>query len=204
MIKDDTLTAYLDGELDAAGSEAVRVALTADPALQGRLEALSARDERVRLAFDALLDRPVPERLVAAARQAPAAPDNVVAFSAARRRLPKWTWVAAALAAQAAVLAGAAVLVRPSLTPPAAQPAYTALSAPAAPARVGNVLVIFAPDTAERTVRAALTAVEGRIIDGPTATGAWVVSIPQARRDQAVVALSQQPGVTLAQPVDPR
>ena len=53
---DRKLTAYLDGELDAAERAALEARLGADPALRERLEALRAAADRTRLAFATLLE----------------------------------------------------------------------------------------------------------------------------------------------------
>ena len=62
-ITDEQLMAYADGELDAPMREVVEAALAADPALVSRLAAHEALRERLRGAFAAELDEPVPARL---------------------------------------------------------------------------------------------------------------------------------------------
>ncbi len=65
---DETLIAYLDGEL--AGSErlAVAQALAGDDALRVRAQRLNDSTRLIRAAYDAVLREPVSERLIAAAR----------------------------------------------------------------------------------------------------------------------------------------
>lgn len=70
-IDDETLIAYLDGELPAEGFAAVEAALAADPALARRLDRLAACDERVRRSYQAVLEEPVPPALIAAILDAP-------------------------------------------------------------------------------------------------------------------------------------
>lgn len=70
-IDDQTLIAYLDGELPAAGFAAVEAALAADPALARRLDRLATCDERVRRSYQAVLEEPVPPALIAAILEAP-------------------------------------------------------------------------------------------------------------------------------------
>jgi hypothetical protein len=42
-----------------------------------------------------------------------------------------------------------------------------------------------------------------RVVDGPTATGAYVVRIAPDRRGQAIDGLRATPQVVLAEPIDP-
>ena len=56
-VSDETLTAYLDGELSEEEQRQVETALENDPALVDRLEALSVPVNTVREAFDGLLDQ---------------------------------------------------------------------------------------------------------------------------------------------------
>jgi anti-sigma factor RsiW len=103
------------------------------------------------------------------------------------------------LAAAAAV--AFAVAIVPGAPSPVGQ-TYRALgSAPtAAP---GNALVMFRPDTRDGDLRAALTKVGARIVDGPTASGAYVVRIAPASRAQALDGLRATPQIVLAEPIDP-
>jgi anti-sigma factor RsiW len=103
------------------------------------------------------------------------------------------------LAAAAAV--AFAVAIVPGAPSPVGQ-TYRALgSAPtAAP---GNALVMFRPDTRDGDLRAALTKVGARIVDGPTASGAYVVRIAPAGRAQALDGLRATPQIVLAEPIDP-
>lgn len=73
---DERLTAYLDGESDAAERRAVEAWLDADPAARARLAELAATASLLRLAFDEILHEPVPERLIAAARGDAAPPEG--------------------------------------------------------------------------------------------------------------------------------
>jgi anti-sigma factor RsiW len=74
---DEALVAYLDGELDDTERRQVDVWLDADPAARERLAALAQATELARGAFADILEEPVPERLIAAARGAPV-PDKPV------------------------------------------------------------------------------------------------------------------------------
>jgi anti-sigma factor RsiW len=103
------------------------------------------------------------------------------------------------LAAAAAV--AFAVAVMPSAPSPAGE-TYRALgSAPtAAP---GNALVMFRAEARDGDLRAALTKAGARIVDGPTASGAYVVRIAPASRAQALDGLRATPQIVLAEPIDP-
>ena len=67
---DEALVAYLDGELDGAERRHVEAWLDAEPAVRERLAALAQSADLVRGAYADIIDEPVPERLVAAARGA--------------------------------------------------------------------------------------------------------------------------------------
>ncbi len=85
------LSAYLDGELDAAAAEAVEARLAADPAAQAELDALLAADALAQEAFEAELDAPVPFAL---AQQIKATSMPEVA---APKQRPIWGALAASL-----------------------------------------------------------------------------------------------------------
>jgi anti-sigma factor RsiW len=70
---DETLIAYLDGELDTETRGEVESWLEADAELRDTVAALAASAEALRAAFEPVLHEPVPERLLAAARGVPAA-----------------------------------------------------------------------------------------------------------------------------------
>jgi hypothetical protein len=133
-----------------------------------------------------------------------------LAQTPARRRLSDrlgglWqtpTWLGWALASQALLIvaAGALTLRDKSPAPPAA--VYRALGAPTRPT-AGNALLMFRPDTPERVLRRILQVADARLIDGPTAAGAYVVKVPSAERSRVLARLRARPEVTLAQPLDP-
>lgn len=82
-IDDEILIAYLDAELEEHQYEAVEAALAAQPAVRARLHALVESGERVRQAFDAKLEEPVPPHLIAAILNAPLPAAAPVEFAAA-------------------------------------------------------------------------------------------------------------------------
>jgi anti-sigma factor RsiW len=65
---DDTLVAYLDGELDSAERQHVEAWLAADGAARDRLAGLAQSASLVRSAYADIVNEPLPERLIAAAR----------------------------------------------------------------------------------------------------------------------------------------
>src|SRR5579859_173389 len=112
-------------------------------------------------------------------------------------------WAGWAMAGQAALMALLLGIVWPHAERGAGVDArYHALGA-APSLRSGNVVVIFRPDTPERDLRAALLADQARLVDGPTAAGAYVLSVPGARRAAALTALRRRAGVVMAEPIDP-
>jgi hypothetical protein len=65
---DETLMAYVDGELDRVLSAEISAAVERDPALARRVEQQRALRAKVAGAFATVLDQPLPERLMAAAK----------------------------------------------------------------------------------------------------------------------------------------
>ena len=79
---------------------------------------------------------------------------------------------------------------------------YHALGArPAAPS--GNLVLIFRPETQERTMREMLNASHARLVDGPTAADAYVLHVPPAERAAVLASLRARADVVLAEPIDP-
>lgn len=89
---EETLSAYADGELDAATRAALEAALATDPQLAQRVARHRALRARVRDAFTPVLAEPVPERLLASVRGAAPAQrtGNVVPLE--RRPRARWSW----------------------------------------------------------------------------------------------------------------
>ncbi len=104
-LTDDRLIAYLDGELEESERAGIADRLERDAELRERAAALTESAAALRAAFDEVLREPLPERLIAAARDVPPV---VVELSAARP--PRWRrmlgnhrwWVGAAAAASLA------------------------------------------------------------------------------------------------------
>ncbi|MET3713412.1 hypothetical protein ABIC65_004144 [Sphingomonas trueperi] len=148
----------------------------------------------------AVADLPAPsaagwDRMVAELAQ-PEAPTQLP-----RSFLRRAGWM---LAAQAAVLVlGVGVVLHLQRQAPsvAGPQSYHALGSPEQ-GQAGNILVMFAPDTREPALRKAIEASGARLVDGPTAAGAYLLAIAPGERAAALARLRAQPGVTLAQPVD--
>jgi hypothetical protein len=107
---------------------------------------------------------------------------------------PRWLRALAALQLGIMVALGAALAAQRSH-----EPGYRTLGAHAAAA--GNIVVSFDPATPERELRRILQASGGRIVDGPTATGAWVLAVEPAAARPALQRLRAEPVVTLAEPL---
>src|SRR5690349_22971328 len=72
---DETLMAYVDGEVDAKLRTDIDAAIANDPALARRVEHQRAVRAKVAGAFAKVLDQPLPDRLMRAARGS-AAPES--------------------------------------------------------------------------------------------------------------------------------
>jgi hypothetical protein len=106
------------------------------------------------------------------------------------------SWLRWAVAAQwVAIIGLGALLLRPDETP-----AYHVLGA--GPAAGGNMVVMFQPNISERELRHILQAQNARIVDGPTVTDAWLLSVPTERHAQVLQALRANPAVRLAEPLE--
>lgn len=104
-----------------------------------------------------------------------------------------------ALAAQAASLAAIGALLWMAVQP--AQPAYRTLGSPP-DARPGNVVVIFKPTTSEQDLREALRESGARLVDGPTASDAYILHVAPANREAALNHLRTEAEIVLAEPID--
>src|SRR5712671_5261892 len=95
---DDVLMAYADGELDLRTRAQVEDAMAADPQIARRVAAHQALRGILRSGFEKVLDEPIPERLIAAARanHRQTSLDGVVVPLRPRRGptlgLPQWAW----------------------------------------------------------------------------------------------------------------
>lgn len=109
------------------------------------------------------------------------------------------TWLRWAVAAQWVLIVGlVALLARPD-EPPAA---YRVLGNSVGGAPAGNLVVMFQPTTTERELRRILQAQGARVVDGPTVTDAYLISVPEENRERALQALRADPAVKLAEALD--
>ena len=121
-----------------------------------------------------------------------------------RRPIPMG-WAITAQAACLVLVAGAAVLAMPagvaSMAKLPSQPLYRALGAPKT-VTAGNLVVIFKPSTSEQELRGALRFSGARLVDGPTASDAYVLHVSDAERPVALKRLRADGHVVLAEPID--
>ena len=103
---DETLIAYLDGEVDAATRAEIDAWLESDESLRDEAAGLSASAEALRLAFEPVLHEEIPERLLLAARGLTGAAPSVIDLGAARQKrgLTRKPWMQWAVAAGVAGL----------------------------------------------------------------------------------------------------
>lgn len=164
---------YVTGQLEDAEALRVEAHLDSCRACQTEL----AVERRLR---DAILSAPMEE-----GRES----------SPPRRR---FAFGAAAIGAIAASIATVAVTTLSPPHPPAQHVIYRTLGDPAAPA-VGELVVLFDPTLPEGEMSAILARAHARIVDGPTAQGAYVLRVPHGSREAALATLRSAPGVRLAQ-----
>ena len=182
------------GHLDAAEAARVAVHLSscarcqADVAWQRRLRAAAADAPALDVASagsDATVDvdrgwAALRGRLDAAAARAGASPARPP--RPPRHAAPWWAgwrWVVALQSTVIVGLAALAILMVPR------DDAYRALGSPG---RAGDasIVVVFRPDASEQQIRQALRDSDVRLVDGPTVTGAYLLSAAPARHAAAI------------------
>lgn len=182
---------YVTGQLDEADRHLVsghladcaecREALAAEHAIEQDVASLPTGAE---LGWNELSRR-------IAGKSAPSS--HFAGASPARRR----RWTALAIAAQFLVLITAVVAFAP-LGRPAS---YHVLGAAPATAS-GNAIMMFRQDTSTAEMMRVLNAAGTRIVDGPTASGAWIVRMDPGRRTGLIARLRAQSAVAMAEPID--
>jgi hypothetical protein len=70
------------------------------------------------------------------------------------------------------------------------------------PVAGGDATVVFRPDTAAADVRRILVATGAMAVQGPTVAGAYILTLPPARRHEALARLRGEPAVLMAEPLD--
>lgn len=108
------------------------------------------------------------------------------------------------LAGQVALAGVVVAMILPGSNSSPGHPAlYRTLGTSAASgSATGNIIVIFRPDSREEDLRHILDGAHARLVDGPTAAGAYLLHVAAAERDAVVASLQTQPSVVLAQPMD--
>ena len=100
---DETLMAYVDGELDPQARALLEAQLVVDPQLAARVGRHRDLRARMRAAFDNVVQEPVPESLLAAARDGQAGVARVENLAEHRNRAPgashwpRWSALAASV-----------------------------------------------------------------------------------------------------------
>jgi anti-sigma factor RsiW len=118
-------------------------------------------------------------------------------------RLPRFSragpvgWAVGGALAASVAFAVAIVGLQQPLAP--AQTFHTLGSA--GEASPGQVIVLFRPDTTEQQMRALLATQGARVVDGPTAAGAYLLRIDGRSPADAIRALRQSSEVVLAEPI---
>jgi len=102
----ETLMAYADGELDVETRRAIEAEIAVDPEVAREVERQRALRADVGAAFAGVLDEPIPDRLLRAAKKSQAAPQP------RRWSWPEWTSIAASLVI--GVIGGRAILQTPA------------------------------------------------------------------------------------------
>ena len=90
---EETLLAYVDGELDAATREQVERAVAADPEVARRVAAHQTLNRELRAGFDPVLDEPVPAHLVSLVRGAHTGSKPAQLLQFRGRPVPQRSWV---------------------------------------------------------------------------------------------------------------
>lgn len=90
---EETLMAYVDGELDAAARARVAGAIAADPEVAQRVAAHEALRGRLRATFDAVLEEPVPPHLVALVQARAKEPARGQLLQFPTKRTPQRAWL---------------------------------------------------------------------------------------------------------------
>jgi hypothetical protein len=91
-LPEETLMAYVDGELDASARKQVEIAIAEDPEMARRVARHQALRDRLRSSFATVLDEPVPQRLVSLVRTAATGPRQPQVLQFPRRPAVQRSW----------------------------------------------------------------------------------------------------------------
>ncbi|WP_242126361.1 zf-HC2 domain-containing protein [Sphingobium sp. Sx8-8] len=194
---------YVNGQLDASDAAAVeahlcqcdacRAALDEEARLKKEIAALPVHAD---LGWEKLQRRLAPDLMDL--QDDVRRPEKQPRFHQAWRNMARPAVLGAFAGAQIMLLAVAVLAFRPM----ADRAEYRSLGAPAARPG-GNAIVMFRPDAVEQDMRLALDHAGARIVEGPTAAGAYVLNISPDRRDAALRDLQERSFILLAQPIEP-
>jgi hypothetical protein len=90
---EETLMAYVDGELDAAARKHVEGVMAADPQVARRVAAHEALRGRLRTTFDKVLEEPVPAQLVSLVHSRANPPTRLQPLQFPAKRRPQRVWL---------------------------------------------------------------------------------------------------------------
>ena len=210
------LSAWLDGELDTDGAQAMSELVTSDETLAARAQRMSRIDDLVRAAVP---EEPVPDALLerlglSAPAAAPSA--EIVDLSAVRRQReehrraaapaarPRLLWrIAAQVAVIGRVGVAAALWFAPHGASVSQSDEYRTLSNhPQVSAPAVNAVVIFGDAVDPAAAHRIAGAAGANLIGTPNAAGAWKAAIAPGRRDDVLSTLRADPRVAGAEPID--
>jgi anti-sigma factor RsiW len=92
-LSDETLMAYVDGELDDSARSQVEVAIAEDPQVARSVAKYQALRGRLRSSFATVLDEPVPQRLVSLVRPAASGPGQPQVLQFRRKPAIQRQWL---------------------------------------------------------------------------------------------------------------
>jgi anti-sigma factor ChrR (cupin superfamily) len=92
-LSEETLMAYVDGELDGSTREQVARAVAADPEVARRVAAHQALRGKLRAGFDPVLEEPVPARLLSLVHSAHSGAQPAQVLPLRTRLAPQRSWV---------------------------------------------------------------------------------------------------------------
>lgn len=191
----EQLPMYLAGRLDPAAAAKLELHLQSCAQCQEELE----WQRMLKSASPPVCEGLDMERALARLAPQLAAPANAAPATAL---LPWWRrlaaneahWMRWAVAAQFAMIAGLLLLL-----PRHAPSRYELLGSGAT--TQANLVVMFQPGTLESELRGILQANSARLVGGPTEADAYLLTVPDDRREQALARLRSDAHVKLAEPL---
>lgn len=123
-----------------------------------------------------------------------------------RRSLLRAPWTHWVMGAQLVLIAGLGTFLFQDVVHDADRSAsYRTLAAPSTVPQVrGGLVVVFDPAASESDLRRVLREAGARVVDGPTASNAYVLDVPANRQAQALQTLRAERLVVLAEELAPR